>query len=258
MIPYLEHHLVDHCNLNCNGCSHFSPLCEPWFEELGDFERDFRKLAEISDQKVGIIRLMGGEPLLHPNINQFLMVCRELFPLTHIELVTNGLLLKKRKAEIVDTCNNYGITVCISHYGLIDYNEALAGFKYPRCYTKENNMYNLCFDVTGSQDNVDSYNKCDMHHYSWYYFQGGKFYPCCVLGNIHFFNEYFKDQLPNPIYTNEDDMSISVYNHTIEEIEEFLKTPRDVCKFCNVNIRHTTEHPFAVSNKDIHEWIHEV
>jgi len=38
---------------------------------------------------------MGGEPLLHPNICEFLYIARKNFPKTDIRLVTNGLLLKK-------------------------------------------------------------------------------------------------------------------------------------------------------------------
>ena len=97
MIEYLEHHLVDHCNCNCAGCSHFSPLADPWFENLEDFKRDFKKLSEMTE--VQLIRLMGGEPLLHPQVGDFLKITRELFPKSQIQLVTNGLLLKKRKLE---------------------------------------------------------------------------------------------------------------------------------------------------------------
>ena len=34
----VEMHIVDHCNLNCNCCNHFSPLAEPWFISLKDFK----------------------------------------------------------------------------------------------------------------------------------------------------------------------------------------------------------------------------
>lgn len=30
-LPYVELHLVDHCNLGCAGCSHFAPLAPPWY-----------------------------------------------------------------------------------------------------------------------------------------------------------------------------------------------------------------------------------
>jgi hypothetical protein len=41
-MKYLEHHIVDHCNLNCIGCSHFSPLAEKWFEDFETFKLDFK------------------------------------------------------------------------------------------------------------------------------------------------------------------------------------------------------------------------
>lgn len=47
-IRYLEHHIVDHCNLKCNGCSHFSGLADEWFENFDDFRKDFLKLKEIT------------------------------------------------------------------------------------------------------------------------------------------------------------------------------------------------------------------
>ena len=99
MIQYIEHHIVDHCNLRCAGCSHFSGLSEPWFEDIEDFWNDFSALANITNHYIPTIRIMGGEPLLHPRVVDFLKIARSLFPNSQIQLVTNGLLLKKRKAE---------------------------------------------------------------------------------------------------------------------------------------------------------------
>ena len=33
----VEMHIVDHCNLNCNCCNHFSPIAKPWYISLEDF-----------------------------------------------------------------------------------------------------------------------------------------------------------------------------------------------------------------------------
>jgi hypothetical protein len=33
----VEMHIVNHCNLNCNCCNHFSPLADPWYISLEDF-----------------------------------------------------------------------------------------------------------------------------------------------------------------------------------------------------------------------------
>lgn len=255
MLEYLEHHIVDQCNLKCTGCSHFSNFCEDWFETIEEFTTDFKRLSILTKGRVGNLRIMGGEPLMHPNVNDFLIKARELFPFSKIELVTNGLLIKKRKEELLDVCNKYGIYICVSDYGLINIPKQLEGFKYIRFYSKKEEMYNLCLDPDGKQDNVASYNGCDMHNYKWYYFQRGRFYPCCVMGNIHFFNEHFKEQLKQPIWTSLEDVSISVHDHSLKEIKEFLSTPIEACKFCDVENRHNTYHPFSVSKGDISEWI---
>lgn len=42
MIGYIETHIVDHCNLKCRGCSHFSGLATPYYKSLDDYEVEMR------------------------------------------------------------------------------------------------------------------------------------------------------------------------------------------------------------------------
>ena len=44
ILPVLEVHLTDHCNLNCKGCSHFSNISDEFFLDKNDFERDLKEL----------------------------------------------------------------------------------------------------------------------------------------------------------------------------------------------------------------------
>lgn len=250
MIQYIEHHIVDHCNLNCAGCSHFSCIAEPWFEDFETFKKDFSKLSEMTQTQIGIIRLMGGEPLLHPQVNDFMIECRKLFPYSRIELVTNGVLVKKRKSEILDICNNYGIVICISDYGLFNIQELLQGFKYIRCYGKAS-LYNINLDLTGNQDPTTAFSHCDLHVNRWDYFQNGRFYPCCIGANLKIFNKHFGTN----IFTSEDDISISIYEHTLEEIEQFMNTPKELCKYCDTITRAHDYSYFKVTSGDISEWL---
>jgi ABC-2 type transport system ATP-binding protein len=41
-------HLADHCNLNCKGCYHFSPLAPEKFLDIEQYERDCTRLNELS------------------------------------------------------------------------------------------------------------------------------------------------------------------------------------------------------------------
>lgn len=254
MIGYLEHHIVDHCNLNCGGCSHFSPLAQPWFENLDDFVRDFTQLKELTGGYVGQIRLMGGEPLLHPQVTDFLVKARELFPYTQIQLVTNGILIPKIP-DLAQICNEQKIVVCVSNYNLnMDLRKILADFLYTRVDWK-GQLYNISLDTTGSLDPTAMFTHCDLHVHQWYYFQNGRFYHCCISANIHYFNEYFKDELPRPLEI--DDYSIPIYNHTEQDIYDFLSIPIPLCKYCNTFLRERSYHNFAVTKKDIKEWIYQ-
>lgn len=250
-MDYLEHHIVDHCNLKCAGCSHFSCLAEPWFEDIQDFTRDFDVLAQKTNQNVGCIRLMGGEPLLHPNYKEFLIIARQLFPYSNIQIVTNGILLPKYHDELVSICNNNNIQICISNYGLnINLNELLKDFKYKRIDDK-NHLYNISFNLQGCFDIIDSFNNCDLHINHWYYFQYGRFYPCCIAANLHYFEQYFNIEMCD---WDLEEVSISMHNNSILEIEQFLNKSIPLCKFCDTRSRPHTYKPFSVTKGDIKEW----
>lgn len=85
--------LIYPCNLKCNGCSTFSDLnvkgyvtseqglawLEPWTHRL-----DIQAWGA-----------MGGEPLMNPDIYNWITGVRKLLPNAQIRFVTNGLLLEK-------------------------------------------------------------------------------------------------------------------------------------------------------------------
>ena len=68
--PKLDVQVCDHCNLRCAGCLHFAPLAEERILDLEGHAYDLERLAAIEgiEGYFGSIVLMGGEPLLHPNI----------------------------------------------------------------------------------------------------------------------------------------------------------------------------------------------
>lgn len=73
---HLDVHVTDHCNLNCKGCTHFAPLVEQEvFKDPDQVGKDLRELAKKFVIKK--IHLLGGEPLLHPRVNEFVKNARE-------------------------------------------------------------------------------------------------------------------------------------------------------------------------------------
>jgi GTP 3',8-cyclase len=84
----LELNAVLHCNLSCVGCSHGSPESPEGVMPPGDAYRDLRALADVV--RVGEVRVVGGEPLLHPQLVEFLQAIQASGIRGRVRLITNG------------------------------------------------------------------------------------------------------------------------------------------------------------------------
>lgn len=97
------------CNLSCVGCSTFSDL-----KHQGDYAdwKDNREWLSSWSQRLNIeaVGLMGGEPLIHPDLKDWLLGIREVLPQAQIRFVTNGLLLEKH-IDIIDILHEMGNSV---------------------------------------------------------------------------------------------------------------------------------------------------
>lgn len=114
-LPYVETNVADGCNLNCRGCVDFSSLfSRDEFYALNKFERDLKNLSERVD--LSVFRLLGGEPFLLKNLDEYLRIARRYFSQTNIVIVTNGLLIPTLKDKIFDAIRENQIVIDISEY----------------------------------------------------------------------------------------------------------------------------------------------
>lgn len=247
-IPYIETHIADQCNLKCKGCSHFSSIAKPRLKKIVEFAAEFKRLAEIAE--IGTIRLMGGEPLLNPNFMGYCRIARRYFPNSHICLVSNGLLLhriEKHAAEL----NELDIDVTVSNY---HYEKQELGYaaliKHNQTHEKSR-MYNISLDLAGEQDKTRSYATCDLVQNKWLFFQDGRLYLCCIAGNIDTFAEHFDIDLG---FTQKD-LSVDIFDNTPEQIQSFLESPCELCRFCDIAKREKSYTPFALGKGEITEWL---
>ncbi|HEY1452878.1 MAG TPA: hypothetical protein VGF57_05390, partial [Roseiarcus sp.] len=86
-----DFNLTEHCNLSCCECDHASPLLASKFASVESFSWDLEALARVFHSKQ--IRILGGEPLLHPQLTGFLTEARRIGVADSIVLITNGVLL---------------------------------------------------------------------------------------------------------------------------------------------------------------------
>lgn len=92
-LEFLEMMIIRPCNLSCEGCSTFSDLRWSGYLSWSEGRRWLEPwLDRIDLQAWGV---MGGEPLMHPGLTEWLTGIRQILPHTQIRFVTNGLLLHR-------------------------------------------------------------------------------------------------------------------------------------------------------------------
>jgi hypothetical protein len=89
----LEAHIVDHCNLTCADCCSLSPLLPKWLAEPEQLARDLVAAARVLAPRV--FKLVGGEPLLHPDIVEMVRRVKAANIAPRVSVTTNGLLLMR-------------------------------------------------------------------------------------------------------------------------------------------------------------------
>lgn len=93
-----EFHLSEHCNLKCVECCNISPFNKSKFMSTEDVEEICIFLENNLNPEV--IKLSGGEPLLHPELNKIVQIIKSYFPETKLRITSNGLLSNKLTPEI--------------------------------------------------------------------------------------------------------------------------------------------------------------
>jgi hypothetical protein len=92
----LEYPIILQCNLACDNCNSFSNIgIKGKRTTIEDFTEHLNNWKNIVNPNR--FSILGGETLLHKDLDKMLLVARESFPNTSLNLITNGLLLKYNK-----------------------------------------------------------------------------------------------------------------------------------------------------------------
>jgi organic radical activating enzyme len=92
-VESVELHVVEHCNLRCAQCCNASPYLPESAMSIDEVRRVCARLAEVV--RPDVLKIMGGEPLLHPDIGGVLRAVRQSGVAPRVRLFTNGLLLHR-------------------------------------------------------------------------------------------------------------------------------------------------------------------
>lgn len=80
--------ITEHCNFTCRSCSHLSPITSKHKLDPKTVETDLSLLAR--HYQVDHVRLVGGEPFLHPQLSDIITAVRCSGITKRIRIITNG------------------------------------------------------------------------------------------------------------------------------------------------------------------------
>jgi 4Fe-4S single cluster domain/Radical SAM superfamily len=252
-LGYLEVHLVDHCNLNCKGCDHLSPIADKWFADPNIYERDLKQLQKLFSG-IRTICLMGGEPLLHPDVSRFLFITRSNFPKTNLQVMTNGLILDRMPDSFWKSCKETSAEIILDVYPPIYQKEEslvnLAKTKGVRMITRKVQSFQSFINLKGDSDPDKGFQKCPFRFN--HQLKEGKLFTCVMPMVVHYFNKRFGTNLPSGGWVD-----IYAPNLTGWDVKKMLNQGSfSTCRYCSTKPEQLASASFqwTTSELKMSEW----
>ena len=241
--------LTSHCNLNCQMCTAFSPIANKSFLAFDSFLKDVLRISKIFEKNSIWFRLVGGEPLLHPEINELLIFARKTLPRALISITTNGILIKNMNKSFYQVCKKNKIIILHSPYPPINHLDILSYLQNKNILVfttvKKFKSRHFGIDISGSQDREIAFSRC---RYKCNFLLNGKLCRCFYPLLISHFNNYFNLDIPV-----QDNDTIDIHTHNKNDIVTFLNHSIPFCKYCNNQT--PTFFEWKQSQKQLQEWI---
>lgn len=231
----LETNVVDYCNLNCKGCSHFSNIFEKGAQIPYEiFERDIRYLSK----KVYIsqFNLLGGEIFLSTKLMDYINCLEKYMPKTYIILVTNGLLIPRLEKGLLTELSQHQVEIEITEYlptlkmkeQIV---ETLERYHIRYLFREGIMTFGKNIDLSGKNDPREAQLLC--RESTCQFLRNGKIYKCpfSALGN------YFFDYYSIPLHFEE---GIDIYKEGVdwEKLPHNLRNISiELCKYCGTEER---------------------
>lgn len=251
-LDYIEININDHCNLNCKGCSHFAPLAPASFKNFDTFSKDIKRLKQLIPH-IFKIRIMGGEPLLNPELKRYVEIIKEVYPYSDLRIVTNGLLLKNMSDELLEFVKINDIMLDISVYpplfNVIDEIVQKLKNKHVKLFLEHISMFKPIL-----LDSKEKYPFKTLQNCNCINLENGFISSCPLQTTIKYYNEHFENKY------NYKTNKINIYDDSITgaEIKKRLKEPFELCDYC---AHYRDDLPFfewsqSLANINSDDWIY--
>lgn len=251
----LELNLTQACNLNCCGCTHYSPLAPADDAvQLDIIERTLRHLSQVKGiKKVESLYLIGGETLLYPHLEEVIALVRRYFPVTPVSLFTNGIMLPRMKDSFWQACQQHHIAIDITRYPInIDY-DALFDLVKSKGVTvhqfADRNMdysfFRFPLDPSKRQSARRAHLTC--FNYGCLSIIGDRLYPCSISACVDLLNNRFGTNFQ---HEKGDFLNISDITD-LKQIYRLRNRPVPFCAYCKKPAPTT----YSGSRREQSEWV---
>lgn len=231
-----------HCNLRCASCAFASPTHGQRFADPEVVGTDLSALSRWLE--VEHVRILGGEPLLHPRFLDLVAAVRRARIGQRIRVVTNGVPLARLAPEIWAAVDEIHISLYPSLHGFFE--RHIAEFT-ERCreantelVVKHYDYFRQSFRHVDSDDRLTQriYRSCQMAHvWRSLTVENGRLYRCLQ-------SAYIQDALPNAgLQARHGEDFLTIGNIAcVDELEAWLNRDRALksCAMCagSVGRRH--------------------
>lgn len=123
LLKYSEVYISNVCNYSCNHCQSLNNFAFKGHQRWDDYKDEYRKLSEKFD--IARIVIIGGEPLLNPDFEKWLIGISELWPKSKLQISTNGTYLDKITEETYQILARHNGTVGITCHDINMYGKFL-------------------------------------------------------------------------------------------------------------------------------------
>lgn len=251
----LEIQIVDHCNLNCAGCNHFSPCLPPYQMSPSEFEKNLIAITK-NIPNVKCLLIVGGEPSLHSGLDIICQLARQYLPDATIRILSNGVNLNQLQQN-KDLLKSLDIEVQFTIYpGYTDI-EGIKKFAENQNGIHHSLVQNINTRVAFGETLINlkpengEYNFYNCTHYNLpcLTVKNQRLYFCPFSAYVHQFTNKYHLDIPNEEELNSIDIN-SIQNN-LDIIQKFCFTPKHICNYCNFN--HFPA-PWHKSYKDLTEF----
>lgn len=228
--------LTDKCTLNCKNCDGYIPFhAHPKTDSLDTIKNSYKKIIEVCGH-VEIINLLGGEPLLHPDIAQVTRYFANDNRCSHVAIISNGTIVPK--PELIDILKSPKCTFRISDYGnLSRHKDEIIALLEKEKIKYEVTNYQYWDRIPTIQQRYETSEQLNAKYAACtanlFYVKHGKLFQCTFVAGL---SDLGRSMLPD-FEKNYVDLFPQSNKDVTLQVEKFvqqlhLRQHLDACKYC--------------------------